>query len=109
MERKTPDYMRVCSRCKVSKNLSEFAKNRSVVGGYHYYCRECQRIKSQEWRDRNPDASRLSRKNYVDRIKAANRLLEAQELGVDVRTLMDMKAEEVKETGHDGAKLVRIR
>lgn len=106
MERKTPDYMRVCSRCKVSKNLSEFAKNRSVVGGYHYYCRECQKIKSQEWRTRNPEASRLSRKNYVDRIKAANRLAEAQEQGVDVRTLNESKVEEVANVG---AKLVRIR
>jgi len=37
---------KVCSKCHVEKNVSEFGKTEDSRDGYRYYCNECQR---QEW------------------------------------------------------------
>ena len=43
-----------CSKCKETKNVSEFHKRNCysplTMAGYRYICKPCDRIKSYEWR-----------------------------------------------------------
>ena len=33
--------MKICSKCKVEKDESEFYKNKSTKSGLHHYCKKC--------------------------------------------------------------------
>jgi len=44
---------KVCSKCKLSKPLSEFSKDKSKKDGLHYTCRSCNRLKSLKWQKDN--------------------------------------------------------
>jgi len=76
--------MKVCSRCKVEKNLSDFQKNRTMKDGYAYSCKECSAlyyIKYKEgkkdklyeyykkYREENRDRKREIAKKYYHKNK----------------------------------------
>lgn len=46
---------KVCSRCKVKKDESEFYKNSKKRDGCGSYCKECLKIYAKEYRTGNPD------------------------------------------------------
>lgn len=45
--------MKICSRCKVPKDLTFYGKFKYSKDGYSYYCKDCIRIRSKEkyWKD----------------------------------------------------------
>lgn len=66
---------RICSKCKIQKDISEFYKYKS---DYQRYCKSCQisylstpksKQKKKEWRDNNPDYDKLYAKKHEKRIK----------------------------------------
>ena len=44
--------MKICSKCKIKKDINQFSKNFSQKDGYHYYCKKCLKI--------------IRRKNYLN-------------------------------------------
>jgi 5-methylcytosine-specific restriction endonuclease McrA len=46
--------MKTCSTCENSKELAEFNKNKAQKDGYNNECRFCQKIRSADYRARNP-------------------------------------------------------
>jgi hypothetical protein len=48
--------MKVCYKCQIEKDESEFHKNKQIEGGFHYYCKEC--VKQYQ------DGVRLKRREY---------------------------------------------
>ena len=61
--------MKVCTRCKVEQNLSEFRKNKNNKDGLHLWCRTCTRdyyhtnkekmdARTKKWVSENPDRFR---------------------------------------------------
>lgn len=42
-----------CSRCGTAKSPSAFHKRRRSRDGLQAYCKECHRVRTEEWRDKN--------------------------------------------------------
>jgi 5-methylcytosine-specific restriction endonuclease McrA len=80
---------KVCIRCGLEKDISEFTKNKLSLDGYDYYCKECKHKKENdyyaddpfyrnqkiiEYHSKNPLSVQLShkkfRKNHPDKVKA---------------------------------------
>lgn len=58
--------MKRCWRCKETKPLSSYQKDKSRGDGLRRYCRDCGREMTAEWRVRNIERSReLVRNNYA--------------------------------------------
>ena len=47
--------MKVCSKCKVEKALSEYAKKAGTRDNLQTFCKECDRIRNQTYREMNPE------------------------------------------------------
>lgn len=45
--------MKTCNKCKEEKEYREFHKNKSNKDGYHYICKECRKIESSKYYDKN--------------------------------------------------------
>ncbi len=58
--------MKICSRCKVEKELSEFSKNRARRDGFQHACKECRREAEQKYQQTEAGgvAHRKASRNY---------------------------------------------
>lgn len=52
------DTIRVCTRCKESKPISDFQKDRGRKDGIKSYCKRCAVLLKREWTARNLDHKR---------------------------------------------------
>ena len=57
---------KVCSKCKVEKDESEFYNNKRMPDGLDYYCKECRsnNNSTQEFQESNRD--------FIESLKTAN-------------------------------------
>jgi hypothetical protein len=46
---------KVCSKCNLEKNLTEFNKMSKVKSGLRSYCRDCQKIESKKYKSENKE------------------------------------------------------
>lgn len=46
---------RVCKKCGKEKPIEEFVRNKGVIGGFEYRCRQCAYKNSREWAARHKD------------------------------------------------------
>lgn len=67
--------MKVCTKCKENKPLSDFQKQKNTRDGLRYDCRTCHVKTTQEWYQRNRDKVRAGQKTEDARIKRRNRLM----------------------------------
>jgi recombination endonuclease VII len=58
------DGKKRCSRCKETKTVEEFHKNKSTKDGYQVYCSNCQLLARAESYARNPTATRASNRRH---------------------------------------------
>jgi hypothetical protein len=67
----TSSALKVCSRCKESKPLTEFTQRKSGqrVGTYEGRCKECLRLTSAEYRARHPERVVESRARTQDKYR----------------------------------------
>jgi len=56
--------MKTCTKCKESKELSEFAKDCKIKSGLKSRCKACQTIDRREYRERNREKINADRKAY---------------------------------------------
>lgn len=71
---------KICSKCKIDLEISNFNKNKSRSDGYGLYCKNCRTIKRKEqrsrtgekdnqrtkiWREKNPDKYKQSNEKYL--------------------------------------------
>lgn len=69
MENTTHDYnneMRICSKCKETKLLEDFAKrsgSSSVHNKIRSICRQCYQLHARTWPSRRSEAKRIANKN----------------------------------------------
>ena len=49
---------KVCSKCKVEKDLGEFPKDKTKRDGLHNMCKECRHLLHAKWRADNPEKMR---------------------------------------------------
>lgn len=46
-------FMKYCNKCRETKSIAEFGKDRQQPSGVHSYCKECVRKISAAWRSAN--------------------------------------------------------
>jgi hypothetical protein len=72
--------VKVCSKCKEGKLLTEFSSNKSRKDGKHHRCNICNRIETKKWQQANVDKVKNNGLKYQYGITLAKYLeiLEAQ-------------------------------
>lgn len=59
--------MKVCKKCQINRELTEYHKNKSSKDGYYSVCKVCKRIKNNKYKELNREAERIRNKNwYLD-------------------------------------------
>lgn len=56
---------KVCSKCKVEKNICEFGKSKTSYDGLLYCCKKCNNERSQKYRKENPEKVLELTKNWT--------------------------------------------
>jgi hypothetical protein len=59
--------MKTCSKCKISKPLSEFTKRKSMKDGHHSYCKDCKnfyRKTDKSYRNKEKEKIRRIKNDY---------------------------------------------
>lgn len=41
--------LKICSNCKISKDIDSFYKNKNINGGFQHYCKQCCKIQSDNY------------------------------------------------------------
>ena len=47
--------MKICTKCKNQKELTEFGKSKYSKEGHKIYCKECSRADQKKYRDKNKE------------------------------------------------------
>ena len=50
--------MKVCSKCKINKNILSFCKNSQLKSGLNSSCKDCQKLAFKEYRNKNLERER---------------------------------------------------
>jgi len=58
--------MKVCNRCSISKDFSEFSKDKSSKDGYQGTCRQCRKLQKKKWTEKNKEKIKVYNKGYVE-------------------------------------------
>lgn len=66
------DTVKICTKCKVSKTVDQFGKNRRSSDGLQWKCKQCRYEETQAWKAKNPDRWKQHQKSYWDRHKDKN-------------------------------------
>lgn len=67
MPKATPDGMKVCSRCLINQDVSNFVKNRRAKDGLFCHCNRCKYEYKKEWRAKGSDAVQRDKKATNER------------------------------------------
>ena len=63
---------KICSKCKIEKEICEFRKDRTKKDGMYPSCKHCKLIWRRENKDLTNDANRRSKKNNKDKVTKYN-------------------------------------
>lgn len=64
--------MKKCYKCKETKDLSEFHKNKRKKDGLNHYCKDCARIKNREYYLRTPERNPQRRASGVAKTQSSS-------------------------------------
>lgn len=56
--------MKICNKCKLEKDISNFNKDKTKKDGYRTICKKCTSIQVKIYRQNFPDKERLTKKKY---------------------------------------------
>ena len=56
--------MKVCSKCKIEKDIDQYNKKRGNKDVLSYYCKDCASINNKLYKDKNRDIYREKSKEY---------------------------------------------
>ena len=57
--------MKICSKCKIEKDFSEFSKCKQEKDGLQYICKQCMHIYKKEWNKNNKKAKAEYNKKHI--------------------------------------------
>lgn len=60
-------YHKICIKCNIDKQLSEFSKRKNSIDGHKNTCKKCANIVQKEWTKSNPEKIKNSTKKYYDK------------------------------------------
>ena len=56
--------MKICKKCQINKSLEDYGDNKNNKGGKSIYCKECERLRGIEYRNKNRKKVNESSKNW---------------------------------------------
>ena len=56
--------MKICTKCKVEKELTEFSTNKKAIEGLHSWCKECVNVQRRAKKYKTTEAGKEYRKQY---------------------------------------------
>lgn len=59
--------LKICSNCKKEKSRDSFTKDKRTKDGLDYYCRECKKIKRDEFNKKNREKLLEYKKNFYNK------------------------------------------
>ena len=51
--------IKLCTKCKIEKDISLFFKQKDTRDGFQTYCKKCHMKVTRLWRDKNPDKYKI--------------------------------------------------
>ena len=60
---------KICSQCKIEKELNEFNPNKDRKSGYRSECKECRRAYVREYKRRNRESVNERQRDYKKKVK----------------------------------------
>ena len=60
---------KICTKCKIEKELTDFFKLKSSNDGYNRWCKNCLNEKNNKWRENNRDVVNQCSKNWYQNNK----------------------------------------
>ena len=67
--------MKICSKCKTEKELSEFNKDKTRTDGYSYLCKFCLKQKQKKYYQNNIDKKVIHYNENKEKISEINKKL----------------------------------
>ena len=61
--------MKYCPKCKTTKNKNEFGKAKERSDGLRGWCKECNKLASYKWKEKNPDKYKAKQRRFYERHK----------------------------------------
>jgi hypothetical protein len=65
--------MKICNKCAISKELSEFSKCKSIPGGHHRRCKSCDKIYNVLYREEKSRVDKKYRDKNKEKISLRNK------------------------------------
>jgi hypothetical protein len=56
--------MKLCKKCQIEKSIEQYGDNKNNSDGKSIYCKDCEKIRSKEYREKYRDRVNLSSKNW---------------------------------------------
>lgn len=71
--------IKVCSKCKIEKPLTEFHKKKDSKDGYSYYCKSCKKIEINKSRSKRKEHYKRYNQNlYQKNIESVKKRIRSQ-------------------------------
>ena len=67
MNSSASEMERCCNKCGVTKLLDAFPKQKGCRNGYRASCKSCMALKTQQWREADPERNKVSLKTCKER------------------------------------------
>jgi hypothetical protein len=61
--------MKICTKCKITKDITNFGKSKYSKDGHKIYCKECARLDQKKYREENKDKIKASSIEYREKNK----------------------------------------
>lgn len=65
---------KICGRCLIEKELSDFYKRKTASDGYQYYCKDCGKKYYKKWKDKSEESKNRYNKWKQKRIGEIRKL-----------------------------------
>lgn len=56
--------MKICKKCEITKPLEDYGNNKNNIDGKSNYCKDCERLRGVEYRNKNREKINESSKNW---------------------------------------------
>lgn len=64
--------MKICSKCKKEKNISEFRKRKDSKDGFRSSCKSCDDKRTKAWIEKNPERKKANCREWARKHRAKN-------------------------------------
>ena len=65
--------MKICNSCHTEKELTEFSKATTCKDGHRNYCKACQHIRKERWRQENKEHDRQTKQAWIEKNRDKSR------------------------------------